>query len=177
MSENFFFSNSVVNYINFLKNEKPWTVPLGKRKLVLSTVLFLLPKSWKLFDDSWELFMKLYNLKQFVFLKSMLWSCRKQLCQFWRKCSSKSKKIVPRGREMIIKVLKKYSVPARYLLDNWTSVSTTPQKSLQNSEKVLISQLRWTLRFFPKSLFFKGPSGGVNCSYDKLDENFLSVEV
>ena len=61
---------------------------------------------------------------------------RKTDCIKLKKCPSKS------GNDYQGVLKNKVSLPARYLLDNLTSVSTNALKSLPNSEKVLVSQLR-----------------------------------
>ena len=82
-------------------------------------------------------------------------------------------KISPESRQMIIKVFWKKSFRSRkYLLDNLTSVSTAAQKTLPNSEKVLVTQLPRTYPFFPEC-FFKRPSGDLEFSYDNPDGKSL----
>ena len=66
---------------------------------------------------------------------------------------------------------KKVSVPARYLLDSLTSVSTTAQKIGPNSEKLLVSQLRRTHHCFPKCFFLKKPLETYKSAMTNLTEN------
>ena len=80
-----------------------------------------------------------------------------------KNCPSKS------GNDYQCGLKSKVSVPAKYLLDNLISVSTTAQKSLPNSKKVLVGQLRRTHPLFSEKFFFKRPSGDVEISYDNLD--------
>ena len=64
------------NLKHFLTNENLWKLPLDWLKSVSSILPLFLPKGRKMFADSRDLFLSIYNLKQIVFLQSFLSTCR-----------------------------------------------------------------------------------------------------
>ena len=71
------YSNQIrSNLKHFLPNEKLWKLPLDWLKSVSSILPLFLPKGRKMFADSRDLFLSIYNLKQIVFLQSFLSTCR-----------------------------------------------------------------------------------------------------
>ena len=118
--------------------------------------------------------MNIYNLKQIVFLKSSLPTCRKQLWQLQRKLSVKNIQEFP-GNEY--KSVSKYEnfVPANYLLEKLTSVSLTPQKKFAKIRKRFVHPTAKKSTFFLEIYSSKGPLETHSWVLTNLMKNFCQT--
>ena len=132
-----------------------------------------LPKVRKVLEDSREMFLKLYLLKQIHFLKSYHWTSRKQFLQLRRKSFARNLKNCPSKSEKDYQSnWKKISFPQIIHWTTWLDFWLPHRKPLPNSQNFLVNQLQKNQRFF-RFLFFKKSCGYIEFSFVKLDEKTL----
>ena len=125
-----FFSQMKILEIFFWTKRSPFYLPTGFFAKSQETFCRQVQIVHEYIQTKTDSFPQIFALD---FQKAIMTALTKIFCINLKNCRSKS------GNDYQRVLKKKVSVPARYLLDNLTSVSTTAQKIVPNSEKVSIS--------------------------------------